>query len=184
MTSTIEFHLNSNFCNSWPLISVEVNGHDLWTSYVDHAQTVKIDFEVNPTNCIRIKYLNKQQGPKIWDTKLDAHGNMSQDQNCVLSDIKIGNSRCDFLLLDLMYHNQHSGTIDAGLYGFMSSRGYYQIEFPQDFYKWILDQRRSRLFDHNRRSSSLDYWTNYMGNNSDSATDELIHDIKILLNQL
>jgi hypothetical protein len=151
---------------------------------VDHPQRVCVEFEVEHTNHVRIKYLNKRQGPEQWDTIVDNAGKILQDQNCVISEIKIGGSRCDFLLYDLVYHNQHIGSTELGLYGFMSSQGYYEFKFPQDLYAWILDQRRSRMFSSPKKISSLGYWSNYIGNNSDSTATTLTKEIEDLLSQL
>jgi hypothetical protein len=181
MTS-VEFHILPSFCNAWPLISVEVNGQDLWSNYVDHPQTVTVNFAAKEINCVRIKYLNKRKGPMIWDTIIDEHGKIVQDQNCVISEIKVGGSRCDFLLLDLLYYHEENGTTESGLYGFMSSLGYYEFEFPQDVYSWVSDQRKSRMLKNPKKNSSLDYWTNYMGDSP--ATDSLIVEIESLLDQL
>jgi len=183
MTS-VEFYILPSFCNAWPLISVEVNGQELWINHVDHPQTVCVEFKVEDTNTVRIKYLNKRLGPDYWDTIVDETGKILQDQNCVISDIKIGGSRCDFLLLELAYHNQHCGLLEPGLYGFMSHQGYYEFKFPRELYTWIIDQRRSRMISSQKRSSSLDYWTNYLGDNSNQDTFLLIEEIEVLLSQL
>jgi hypothetical protein len=181
MTS-VEFHIVPSFCNAWPLISVEVNGQVLWTNYVDHPQIVNVSFTAEEINCVKIKYLNKRKGPVIWDTTIGEDGKIVQDQNCIISDIKIGGSRCDFLLLDLLYYHQENGTIESGLYGFMSSQGYYKFEFPQDVYSWVAGQRKLRMLTNQKKISSLDYWTNYIGDTP--ATELLIAEIESLLEQL
>jgi len=178
-----DFYATPSFCNSWPLISVEVNGQELWRDYVEQPQTIAVEFESQDQNQIFIKYLNKNQGPTLWDTVVDAQGNILQDQFCIIKDIRIARSRCDFILYDLIYHAK-DGTNTANLQGFMSTIGHYSIEFPKDVYGWILEKRKEKIFHQPERSSSLDYWTNYIGDNSHAEIDRLLSEIKQILKQL
>ena len=179
----LDFYATPSFCNSWPLISVEVNGQELWCDHVDHPQTIAVEFETQDHNQVLIRYLNKNQGPVLWDTVVDAEGKILQDQFCVIKDIKVAQSRCDFLLNDLVYHD-HNGCKIPNLYGFMSNRGHYCFEFPKDVYAWILDQRKQKIFHRPGRSSALDYWTNYIGDNSHAEVNQLLQEIKQILKQL
>lgn len=181
--SNIKFKLTPSFCNSWPLIRVTINGVQHWEQYIESVQTVKIDFELKEKNSIKIEYLNKRQGPDIWDTKLNNQGHIIEDQYCVLSNIIIANSRCDFLTHSLVYIDA-SGNINSNLLGFMSKIGYYEITFPRDVYKWISDRRN--LFaksPEQGRTSALGYFSNSSDQN-DLVTKTLLTDIKNLLNQI
>jgi hypothetical protein len=179
----LDFYVTPSFCNSWPLISVEVNGQELWRDYVEQPQTIAVEFESQDQNQVFIKYLNKNQGPVLWDTVVDSDGKILQDQFCIIKDIRIAKSRCDFLLYDLVYHGA-DGTNTANLLGFMSTIGYYSIEFPKDAYSWILEKRKEKIFHQPERSSSLDYWTNYIGDNSHAEVNQLLQEIKQILKQL
>lgn len=183
MMSTFDFHAVPSFCNAWPLIAVEINGQELWRDYVDHAQPIQVEFELLEHNQILIKYLNKNQGPELWDTVVDPQGKILQDQYCVIKHIRLGRSRCDFLLPSMVWHDAN-GTDLPNLHGFMSSRGHFSIDFPRDVYGWILDQRRQRLFHRPERSSALDYWTNYIGDNSHAEVNKLLQEIKQVLKEL
>ena len=176
-----DFHATPSFCNSWPLISVEVNGQELWRDYVEHAQTIAVEFDPKPINQIRIHYLNKNQGPTQWDTKLDNEGNIIEDQYCVIKDIRLGKSRCDFLINDLVYHGV-DGTTTSNLNGFMSKKGYFFFECPDNVYNWILEKRKEKLFHIPERSSSLDYWTNYIGDKANDNVGKLLRERKEILN--
>lgn len=165
------------------MLAVEINGQELWCDYVDHAHTIKVEFEPQDQNQIYIKYLNKNQGPEIWDTIVDPQGRILQDQFCIIKDIRIAKSRCDFLLNDLVYYDNSKGPV-PNLYGFMSTRGHYCFEFPKDVYTWILDQRRQKIFHRPERSSALDYWTNYIGDNSHAEVNQLLQEIKQILKNL
>jgi hypothetical protein len=183
MNSTFDFYATPSFCNSWPLISVEVNGQECWHGYVEHPQTIAVEFELQEHNQIYIRYLNKNQGPTTWDTEIDSNGNILQDQYCIIKNIRVGKSRCDFLISDLVYHGD-DGTADCDLLGFMSKKGYYFVEFPQDIYAWILEKRKEKIFHNPRRNSSLDYWTDYIGDNSHANVDKLLGEIKEILKKL
>ena len=127
--------------------------------------------------------MNKNQGPVLWDTVVDAEGKILQDQFCIIKDIRVAKSRCDFIIHDLIYHGD-DGTSTDNLHGFMSKRGHYCFEFPQDVYGWILDKRREKIFHQPDRISSLDYWTNYIGDNSHAEMNKLLLEIKQILNKL
>lgn len=179
----LDFHATPSFCNAWPLISVEVNAQELWCDYVDRPQTIAVEFEPQQHNQVYIRYLNKNQGPEIWDTVVDAEGKILQDQFCIIKDVRVAKSRCDFIIYDLIYHG-NDGTATANLQGFMSKKGHYCFEFPQDVYGWILHKRQEKIFHRPDRSSSLDYWTNYIGDNSHAEMNKLLLEIKQILNKL
>ena len=102
---------------------------------------------------------------------------------CVIKNIRVGKSRCDFLIGDLVYHC-NDGTVAKNLQGFMSEKGHYVIEFPGDVYNWILEKRKEKIFHQPERSSSLDYWTNYIGDNSHDEVNRLLNEIKQMLKNL
>ena len=179
----LDFYATPSFCNSWPLVSVEVNGQELWCGYVDSPQIIAVEFKPQEHNQVLIRYLNKNQGPVLWDTVVDAEGKILQDQFCIIKDIRVAKSRCDFIIHDLIYHGD-DGTSTDNLHGFMSKRGHYCFEFPQDVYGWILDKRREKIFHQPDRISSLDYWTNYIGDNSHAEMNKLLLEIKQILNKL
>lgn len=179
----LNFHATPSFCNAWPLISVEINGQALWREHVEHPQNIAVEFEPQQLNQVYIRYLNKNQGPEIWDTIVDVDGKILQDQFCIIKDIRVAKSRCDFIVPDLIFHGD-DGTTTANLQGFMSQKGHYYFEFPQDVYGWILNKRQEKIFQRPERSSSLDYWTNYIGDNNHSETNRLLLEIKQILHKL
>ena len=100
---TFQFELTPSYCNNWPKLSVEINNAILWQDFVDNPQSLSFEFDLKPLNKVYIRYLNKQSGPAIWDTEVDSNGNVIKDQYCKLTNFRIANSRCDFLLNDLDY---------------------------------------------------------------------------------
>lgn len=183
MRSNIKLKLTPSFCNHWPQIRITVNDCVLWENFVEHVQNVEIEFNTIEWNTIKIEYLNKRHGPAYWDTEVDEQGNIVRDQNCILSDILIGNSRCDFLIHNMEFQGL-DGTRTSGLNGFMSKQGFFEICFPENIYDWIVDSRFSKIMSNNNRSSSLNYFQNYMANNKDPETELLISEIKQLLKQV
>lgn len=181
--SEFQIDLIPSFCNNWPEIAIEINGKELWRNHVDHAQTVNVAFEVQPTNCLYVRYLNKLSGPTEWDTQVDLVGNIIADQNCVIRNFYLARSRCDFLLHQLNYHRE-SGIVEKAPWGFMSHRGYYKFEFPQDIYGWIIKNRVSLLTNTQKRNSSLDYWNNYLAVSDHTKTQDLLKEINNLLDLL
>lgn len=182
--SSIKFKLTPSFCNSWPLIRVTINGVQYWEKFVDCVQVVEFNFELKEKNSVKIEYLNKQQGPNIWDTKLDDRGQIIEDQYCILSDIMIANSRCDFLTHSLVYTGA-DGKINSNLLGFMSRIGHYEIAFPKDVYSWIVAKRSEiSATSTNAYTSALGYFSNPNGTNNDPVTQSLLVDIRNLLAQI
>ena len=176
--------LTPSFCNYWPEISFIVNGKELWHNFVDKEQIVEIDFPLEEENLVEIVYLNKRLGPDAWDTKVDSEGKITEDQHCIVSDIYIAGSRCDFVLESLPYLND-SGTINERTYGFMSHKGRYKISFPKDVYAWIVNNRNSLLIKSfsSKGESSLAYFESY-ALNSTSKIPELLEKINSLLEEL
>lgn len=183
MNSEFRVDMLPSFCNAWPVIQIDINGKTLWQQTVNNPQTITVNFELQDTNQIYIKYLNKRNGPDVYDTEIDAEGNILKDQSCILRNFMIGRSRCDFLLYQLDYFNDDQ-TIQHKAYGFMAKKGYFLIEFPRDIYSWIVDNRVSTLYVNNSRSSSLDYFANYLGHPQKEETLKTIEEMKSLIDQL
>jgi hypothetical protein len=179
--SKFQITLDPSFCNEWPLIRIEINNKCVWENHVESLQHLKLPFELQTINHIYISYLNKHQGPDRWDTVVDADGTITQDQYCIISNLYLLGSRCDFLLNQLAFQG-NDGSEEYTL-GFMSKKGHYHVEFPGDVYQWIVANRRKSLLGDERRSSSLDYWTNYLGDTQDAKIKELLDDIDHLLKQ-
>jgi hypothetical protein len=175
----LEFTATPSFCNSWPEISVEANGVVLWQGIVDHVQRFRLSMDIQDHNQVYIRYLNKRKGPVIWDTVTDHTGKIVEDQYCIISEIYIARSRCDFLISELAFHGE-DGTVER-TFGFMSQRGHLLIEFPGDVYSWILNRRQQQMLGTRQGSSALDYWTNYIIDSTD-ADQAIIKEIKQLLN--
>jgi hypothetical protein len=183
MRSTVEILFEASYCNQWPMIEIIINNQLVWSDRIINQQVIKLEFDVADHNTVSIGYLDKKQGPDQWDTELDEQGNIVADQHAIIKMIKIAGSRCDFLINDMVYQNTKGNTL-SNLFGFMSEPGYYKIEFPCEIYNWVLKNRQAKIFDTKQRSSSLDYWTNYIGNNDDPETEKLLKKIKSLLEQL
>jgi hypothetical protein len=182
-TSRFQVDMIPSFCNAWPEIEITINSNKVWQGFVDHPQTMLFDFELEETNHVYIRYLNKRNGPEVYDTVVGSDGTVIEDQKCELDNFIINRSRCDFLKHSLEYHHD-DGRIESNLWGFLSYRGYYHIEFPGQVYNWIIENRKKYVFNHKRSTSSLDYWTNYAGDPTDTRTQALIQEVNKLLLQI
>lgn len=177
--------LKSSFCNNWPEIRITANGATLWQDFVVEEKTLDLDFELIEQNSIRIEYLNKRSGPEIWDTAIDENGKITSDQHCVISDIHIANSRCDFILGVLDY-NHASGFVEKNVWGFMSQIGHFEITFPKDVYTWIISNRNKQFIEHYKskteydQESSLSYFENYALHNAQDLQPYLENIDKLL----
>jgi hypothetical protein len=178
----LKFEFQSNYYNAWPKLEISVNSEILWSDFIVGNQTVTVDFEKKPTNILKIEYLNKRNGPGVYDTQVDQDGNILQDQYCILKNIYVDQAKFSFLINELVYH-QLSGDVLSKINGWMPQRGYYLIEFPYDVYKWIIDLRNKTKMKH-RKQSSLSYFTDYLGDNTNTEADEIIARIEKTVAQL
>lgn len=185
MTKNGKFQVDliPSFCNAWPEIEIEINGVKLWKNSVDHTQTVILEFDLKPVNQVYIRYLNKRNGPDIYDTEVDDNGNIIADQMCELDNFIIQRSRCDFLKHELEYYRDDN-TVQTQPWGFLAYRGHYCFEFPETVHDWIIKNRKKYMLGAKKYSSSLAYWTNYLGDPTDPLTQELLTEIDILLGKI
>jgi len=185
MTNSGKFQVDMipSFCNAWPEIEIEINGVKLWANTVTQTQTVILEFDLKSKNQVYIRYLNKRNGPDVYDTEVDSNGNIIADQMCELDNFIIQNSRCDFLKHELEYYRD-DGTVQKQSWGFLAYRGHYQFEFPNTVYDWIIEHRKKYTFEMKKYSSSLAYWTNYLGDPSDIRTQELLKEVEELLQKI
>lgn len=183
MIGKFQVDLIPSFCNAWPEIEIEINGVVLWQSAVNHTQTVALEFDLNPINYVYIRYLNKRNGPEDYDTDVDDNGNIIADQMCELDNFIIQKSRCDFLKHELDYYRD-DGSVQKQPWGFLAYRGHYYFEFPDTVHNWIIEHRKKYTFNIKKYSSSLAYWTNYLGDPTDVRTQELLNEIEELLKKI
>jgi hypothetical protein len=178
---TVDLSITPSFCNAWPELLITANGEKVWQDLVQSQSTITVRFPAQDTNLVRITYLNKQNGPDVWDTQIDADGRIIQDQNAVLTTIRINGARCDWILDSLMW-NYLDGRQQPNR-GFMDLQGHADIEFPRDVYAWIIEQRQARTRKTNK-TSALDYKSIYIPTHVNQASLEVIEEIKQMVNKL
>lgn len=177
----ITLHLRSSYCNDWPLIRVSGNQQELWQDRVVQSQVVSARFASRERNSVRIEYLNKRNGPEVWDTVSDGAGNIVQDQHCVIDSVLINGCRCAWLLKKMLYNYPDGST--KMVHGFMDLCGWYEFSFPADVEQWVLDNRRQEL-PHVSQNSSLAYETIYIPDNNNEQAARMVEELKILLDQV
>jgi hypothetical protein len=178
---TVDLSITPSFCNAWPELLITANGQRVWQDLVQSTSTITVKFPSQPTNLIRIKYLNKQNGPDTWDTQLDPDGRIIQDQNAVLTGVRINGARCDWIIDSLLW-NYLDGTQRANR-GFMDLQGHADIEFPADVYAWIVQQRQARA-EVTDKTSALDYKNIYIPSHTNQQACDLLDEIKQMVNNI
>lgn len=178
---TITLHLRSSYCNDWPLIRVSGNDRALWQDRVVESAVVFARFPSGLRNTVQIEYLNKRNGPDVWDTVSDDDGNIVQDQHCVLLNVLVNGCRCTWLLKKMLY-NYPDGSHKL-VHGFMDLCGWYEFDFPADVEQWVLDNRRQEL-PHVSQNSSLAYETIYIPDNNNEQAARMVQELKTLLEQV
>ena len=181
MTITLDLDLLPSFCNQWPELSITVNNTILWQDHVKEPSRVSVVFTAQESNCVRISYLNKMNGPEIWDTKIDNVGKIVEDQNCVLTNVLINRARCKWIPAETSW-TYLDGTTKFN-YGFMDLQGYMEFTFPENVYQWIIEKRQSSG-PTNTKKSSLDYKSIYIPQHENIESRSVINDIKQLLETL
>jgi hypothetical protein len=182
--STFKATFQPSFCNAWPKIAIEINQQIVFCEFIEQTKVLELEFDLDDHNEILIKYLNKRSGPEVWDTEIDQNGNIIKDQHCILTDIYLAGSRCDFLIPKMSYFCD-SGNVEDNLLGFMAQKGHYRIEFPKDVYSWIVDSRHKKIKEYysSKGESSLAYFESYASTNNQNL-DELLVKIDNLIKEL
>lgn len=177
----LDLYFRSSFCNDWPLICISANEQVLWQDRIQESAVVSVRFPARAINTVRIEYVNKRNGPEVWDTAMDAHGNITQDQHCILERVMINRCRCQWLISKIPYHYLDGS--QRLLHGFMDLRGFYQFDFPEDVYRWVLENRRQEL-PHVSQNSSLAYETIYIPDSNNEQAAAMVQELKQLLEQV
>jgi hypothetical protein len=178
---TVDLNIVPSFCNQWPQIEIEANGQVLWNDSITHESTIKVEFLAQEQNSVRIKYINKRNGPDVWDTEIDKDGAIIADQHAVLTGIKINRARCNWLI-ETMTWNYANGDKKEN-YGFMDLQGYTEIIFPAEVYKWIVQQHQA-MTPQKEQTSSLDYKNIYIPQHENEMSCRLIEEIKQQITKL
>lgn len=176
----VDLDLYTEFCNAWPEIEICANGLSAWQGFVVEKQRITVQFVSAPNNVIKISYLNKRQGPDIWDTKMDLDGKILQDQHCIIKGILINSAKCDWIIHTMLYN--YPDRPSKATHGFMDAVGHAEFCFPADVYGWILDHRTS-ISPTNTRISSLDYKNIYMPQHENERALQMIDEAKKILNK-
>lgn len=178
---TVDLTFTASFCNAWPELVVEANGQTVWHDHVQETATVTLQFPRQEHNQVRIKYINKRNGPDIWDTAIDDQGRIVQDQHAILTSIRISGAQCDWIIDSLLW-NYVDGRSQANR-GFMDLQGWADIEFPGQVYEWIMEQRQSRIIN-TGKTSALDYKNIYIPSKVNQASLDIIEEIKHMVQRL
>jgi len=175
---TLSLTFKASFCNQWPELKIVSNNRPVWQGHIEGQNKITVQFERLPENHVSIFYINKRNGPEVWDTKIDLDGNILEDQNCVLEQILIDHASCDWLITKTPYH--YNEGLSKMNFGFMDLQGHMDLTFPGDVYQWIIDYRQS-IKPVNTKNSSLDYKNVYIPQNESTETKKIITNIKQLL---
>lgn len=178
---TIDLTIVPSFCNQWPQLEIEANDQTVWKDYVTQGSTISVDFLAQEQNTVRIKYINKRNGPDVWDTKIDENGAIVEDQHAVLTNIRINRAQANWLIATTEWH--YANGEQKQNFGFMTHQGYMQINFPLDVYTWIIQQRRATATQ-SEQTSSLDYKNIYIPQHENEISCQLIEEIKQSISQL
>jgi hypothetical protein len=171
----------SSWCNDWPEIIINCNGVDLFFGKIEKSANICLEFPIQDNNIISVKYINKRNGPDIWDTNVK-NGKIIEDQHCILTGLNINKSKSDWVLEELIYY-RNNGTVNNQCRGFMDLPGCFEIEFPQDVYKWIANGRRKKLTQTSHQSS-IAYENIYIPDNNYNNIQQLLKDIQELIDKI
>jgi hypothetical protein len=178
---TVDLTIVPGFCNDWPLIEIEANDQLVWKDFVTTESTITLEFLSQNSNTIRIKYINKRNGPDVWDTKIDQDGNILEDQHAILTCIRINGAKIQWLIDSLMWNYVTGGQKQN--YGYMDLPGYFELTFPRDVYQWIVEQRQKQSAS-SSKVSSLDYKNIYIPQHENEMSQQLIQELEQKIKKL
>lgn len=181
----IRIDLSSTFCHSWPEISISVNGDILWQGLVESKLSFQSNFKIQENNQLLVKMTNKKNGPEIWDTEIDHHGNIVHDKLCKIDNLLLGGSSCNDFIFSLPYHFDDGTILEYGN-GFLSQNGYFQINFPNELYTWIYRSRMTHApkITKKRQESSRDYYQNFLAEYDQSEIHAMLDKINMMINKI
>ena len=170
----------ASFCNSWPEICIKINGQTYWHNFIQNETTLNFIFPEQITNNVTISYLNKRNGPDIYDTVV-VDDKIIEDQNCVLKDVYLNRSRCTWIAESSIMHYLDGTTFPNR--GFMNQKGSIILSFPNDVYGWIVEQRKL-LFPQTGKKSDIDYKNIYIPANENLQIKETIEKVRALIQNI
>ena len=174
----VRFDFVATACHGYPIIKIDVNGNTLFQNELQETCTVEVDFDLSASNTLTVALINKQNGPDVYDTVIDAQGNIIEDKTCKIVDIYINKAKASFLLHDLIY--EYADGSSEFIYGYLSQNGKYTIQFPEKVFDWIIDKRRA-LIPKRSTQSSLSYDSLFYMEDDYTQVNQLIKDCKNIL---
>ena len=149
----LEIKAHGFFCNTWPVLTIAQNGTKFEYS-VENETDVSIVLDNAP---FQLGMHNKSFGTnKIYDTKLDASGNILADKFIKIEEIKIDEVSVLRLLPKVDYNSKEQGSIiihDSCL----RFNGDWSFPIGNNPYDWIIDTTYQQTNEYRDTSYFSDY---------------------------
>jgi hypothetical protein len=179
MPIKFEIDFVSQKCNHWPYIKIHFNGDVLYDQELESKTS--LFFNLSPIenhNTLTITHYNKKQGEmKIWDTKTNSNGDIIEDCNFQIIDLKIDGIPFNISAYERFLFNSTKKYDNIYLNSIVGFNGEFNINFPKDVYSWLtVIKYKKDIVDNLEQFSNTSQLFYY------EEDQKLIKEIKELLN--
>lgn len=172
----LDINLSSTWCNNWPTCQVMFNNQQLFFGLVEKPTNLTFDLCVNDTNTLKVFMLNKQFGPRLWNTKV-VDNVIVQDQSLTIEKIEF-----DEVDVKLILNQQPMNVLDRENYNNHGCNFYYnsylELTFTNPIYNWIITEKYIR---NNQTSTDVNSFGSWNNKFNYSATKTYLDKLKELL---
>jgi len=174
------------FCNSWPIMIVEVNEKVIYEDTIKDRQQISIDFDdlLPKANKIIIGMNNKSFGRKgVWDTKTN-NNQIIEDKTIKVLSFKLDDVECKDLFKNKFHvkrsHQQPNYFPDSvETADTMNYNGYFGFGFDLPLYNSLINKKFK-----NKKESEMSYFSNYTKVFHYEGEKQLIKEIKNNLREI
>lgn len=170
----LEMEIEGFYCNTWPKLTIRQDNKILYEEFIINSQ--KIDMQIlNEPFTVGME--NKSFGDNnVWDTNLDANGNITADKYIVIKNISIDDVNFAHNLHKIPYQSTEHGatnTFDQSI----RYNGFWQIETDTNPYNWIIDITNKK----EDNTPTVSYFSNYEHHGYYDDQKKVINEIKDIL---
>ena len=180
----IKIKFLGSYCNDWPEIEISVNGDIVWKDKIVESKVAEFSMApIEIDNEINIRYINKRNGPKIFDTEIDQEGNVLQDQFAKIEGISVNGSNVS-AIIDSLSYTKDDGSPSPPTYGYLSFKGHYNVHIPTDVDEWIIGVNTTDNLRKDNELSSLSYYANRISKKEREETLKMLDQLEEKINRL
>lgn len=135
----LTLHIKSKWCNHWPYIKISFNDTVVFDSEINESTDISVNFDnILDVNQLVISHYGKRSGEnKIWDTKIDANGNIINDCTFQITKFAINNILFNEIAFKKYRLESNQNYDNIYLNSIIGFNGEFNITIPRDIYSWL-----------------------------------------------